>query len=296
VSTKVDGDPGFLALDLETANPSIDSICQIGIADFTAKTPPDHWVSLLNPEDYFHGVNVSIHGITETNVRNSPVFPTVYDYLRTRLENKFVVHHTYFDRSALNAACQKYGLAEIHCTWLDSAKIVRRVWPEFSRRGYGLKSVAEKLNIQFDHHNALEDARAAGEITIQAMKTARMNLYALQARIKQPIDPDVTSSRIHVDANPDGPLFGEEMVFTGSLSIPRREAARIAAQAGCNVSASVRRTTTIVVVGDQDIKRLHGHEKSAKHRKAQELITEGYPIRLLGESDFLRVLNYKKNG
>ena len=40
------------------------------------------------------------------------------------------------------------------------------------------------------------------------------------------------------------------------------------------------------MVGDQDIKRLAGHEKSSKHRKAKELIEKGMPIRILKESDF----------
>ena len=49
----------------------------------------------------------------------------------------------------------------------------------------------------------------------------------------------------------------------------------------------VTRDTTILVVGDQDIRVLAGHDKSSKHRKAEKLIREGYSIRIIGESDFL---------
>jgi DNA polymerase III subunit epsilon len=42
----------------------------------------------------------------------------------------------------------------------------------------------------------------------------------------------------------------------------------------------------MLVVGDQDIAKLAGHEKSSKHRKAEELIAKGTPIRILKESDF----------
>jgi DNA polymerase-3 subunit epsilon len=38
------------------------------------------------------------------------------------------------------------------------------------------------------------------------------------------------------------------------------------------VTASVTRTTTLLIVGDQDIRQLAGHEKSNKHRKAEWLI------------------------
>jgi DNA polymerase-3 subunit epsilon len=34
------------------------------------------------------------------------------------------------------------------------------------------------------------------------------------------------------------------------------------------------------------LKKLAGHEKSAKHRKAEELMAKGFPIRIIRETDF----------
>lgn len=76
------------------------------------------------------------------------------------------------------------------------------------------------------------------------------------------------------------------LVFTGALHVPREQAADIAANLGCHVVANVSKATTLLVVGDQDIARLVGHGKSSKHRKAEELIGKGVPIRILRESDF----------
>jgi DNA polymerase-3 subunit epsilon len=64
----------------------------------------------------------------------------------------------------------------------------------------------------------------------------------------------------------------------------------MAAQAGSNVRESVSRETTILVVGDQDIRKLLGHEKSSKHRRAESLIQGGQPIRIIGEGDFLKIV------
>ncbi len=72
----------------------------------------------------------------------------------------------------------------------------------------------------------------------------------------------------------------------------RREAADAAAAAGCEVATNVTHRTTLLVVGDQDIRKLAGHEKSTKQRKAKELIAGGQNIRILGESDFQRMLNH----
>jgi len=60
----------------------------------------------------------------------------------------------------------------------------------------------------------------------------------------------------------------------------------MAAAIGCRVGQGVTKKTTLLVVGDQDIKRLAGHKKSSKHRKAEALISEGQPIRVLRETDF----------
>lgn len=91
----------------------------------------------------------------------------------------------------------------------------------------------------------------------------------------------------------NGPLFGEKLVFTGSLSMPRSEAADAASTAGCEVETSVTKHTTVLVVGDQDIHRLSGHEKSSKHRKAEDLMKKGQQIRITGESDFQRLLGLR---
>jgi DNA polymerase-3 subunit epsilon len=87
-----------------------------------------------------------------------------------------------------------------------------------------------------------------------------------------------------------GPLVGETVVFTGALQIPRGEAASQAADAGCDVADSVTKKTTILVVGDQDLRLTRGQEKSSKHRKAEKMISEGSQMRIIGESDFMLLI------
>ena len=42
----------------------------------------------------------------------------------------------------------------------------------------------------------------------------------------------------------------------------------------------------MLVVGTQDERKLRGHGKSGKHRRAEELIRKGHDIRILTEDDF----------
>lgn len=284
----------FVALDVETANPNLASLCQIGIVTFEGASVVDSWESLVDPEDYFAETNTAVHGITEELVLNAENFSTLHEGIALRLSGKIVVSHTAFDRVAMARACEKYSLPCIESTWLDSAKVVRRVWGEFARRGYGLKNVAEKLGITFRHHSAVEDARAAGLVLTRAIETTGLSIEDWLERIKRPISPkrasqSKSSSRVAMKGNAEGVLHGEEVVFTGKLSIKRKEAAAIAAAVGCDVAASVTQSTTLLVVGDQDTRMLAGRDKSSKHRKAEKLIAQGQSIRILGETDFRRL-------
>jgi len=276
----------FVVVDVETANPNLASICQIGIAPFRngVSEQPRQW--LVNPQDYFDPINVSIHGIDEAAVRSAPTWPEVYASIAPFLSGGIVASHTAFDRTAVGQACENWSLEMCECRWLDTARVVRRAWPQFAKSGYGLANVAATFGIKYRAHNASEDARCAGEILMLAVEQTGLNAEQWLGRVCQPIHP----AEEIPDANPEGPLYGEVLVFTGALSMHRHEAAIVAANAGCHVDDGVTKHTTLLVVGDQDIRKLAGHEKSSKHRKAEELIKKGQRIRILGESDFKRII------
>lgn len=283
----------FFAVDVETANSDLSSICQIGLVKFENGIVVDKWQTLVNPEDYFDSVNVSIHGITEYSIKTSPTFPHIEHSLREMLSAKIVACHTPFDRLAISRALSKYSLIPIECTWLDTARVSRRAWTQFAYNGYGLSNLTSQLGIQFQHHVAVEDARAAGEILVRAIQETNISLQDWLIRVEKPIFGS-SDNKITREGNPDGILFGEEVVFTGALSMPRQQAADIAAELGCNVGSSVTKNTTLLVVGDQDARRLAGYEKSSKHRKAEELIQKGQSIRIIGEDDFFRLAEKKR--
>lgn len=280
----------FAAIDVETANADLSSICQVGVAFFEDGVHTRSWSSLVDPEEEFDGFNISIHGIDGDMVKGAPKWPVVASELRALLAGNTVACHTPFDRAATSLACQKYRLEQFACRWLDTARVVRRAWPEkFSSTGYGLRNVSKFLEIDFKHHDALEDARAAGEILCRASTHTGLTIDEWCMRVQRPIDPSSAQPIIR-DGNAEGPLFGNVAVFTGSLAIPRREAADLAAKAGCDVGVSITKKTTLLIVGDQDISKLNGKSKSSKHIKAEEMISQGAQIRILRESDFQSIV------
>jgi DNA polymerase III subunit epsilon len=276
----------FLALDFETANADFSSVCQVGAVIFTNGEPADSFVSLVDPQDYFDGMNVSIHGIDEEDVRGAPTFKQIHEKLSGMMRGRVVVSHTSFDRSVLLQSESRHRLIGVECRWLDTAMVVRRTWPKYARQGYGLSKVAEDLGIDFRHHDAAEYARAAGKILVHVIRETGLNLERWLERVRQPLNPE-DGKPISRDGNADGPLYGEVAVFTGALSMRRKEAADKAALAGCRVDAGVTKETTVLIVGDQDVVKLApGQSKSSKHLKAETLIAKGQRIRILRETDF----------
>ena len=285
---------GFCALDVETANADRASICQIGIVGVCRDEVVGRWRTFVDPEDWFDPFNTSIHGIDAGAVRGAPTFPEVYEDLCDKLGGRIVVSHTSFDRTAVSRAVARYGLAPLSIHWVDSARIARRAWSDrYGKRGYGLQNIASDLGIRYQPHDALEDARAAAEVVLHACAETGIGIEEWCQRLRRPTKKSRgrrSTGPIRQEGNPDGPLYGEVIVFTGRLEATRREAASDAAGAGCTVHEGVTRQTTILVVGVQDRTRLHGYEKSSKHRKAERLIRQGSDLLILSERDFRDLL------
>ena len=283
----------YLAIDVETANERRTSICQIGIVQSENGIVSDSFISLLNPEEYFDGMNVMVHGINEEDVQGAPKFIEMWDNINSLLDNQIVISHSSFDRVAIQKACDKYELPHPNCQWLDSMKMVRRTWNEFSSRGYGLSNVCDHLGFEFQHHDALEDARACAFIANEILKTSEKSLEYWLERVQQPLNPEQKyySASITKEGNPEGEFYGETMVFTGTLSLSRSEFATIAAAHGFNVKNSVSKKTSYLIIGDQDESKLNGKTKSSKHRKAESLIKEGCNINILYEEDFIQIIS-----
>ncbi|MCU9849369.1 exonuclease domain-containing protein [Defluviimonas sp. WL0024] len=273
----------FIALDVETACSDVASICQIGLACVQPDNQIQTFSMLVNPGTRFDPFNIQLHGIGPDHVTDAPRFSEALAALLPLLTGHHLVQHSNFDKQAVNAACAVCGIATPDLRWSDSVTIARRAWPELKGNGgHGLANLKRKLNLQFHHHDAGEDARAAAMVVLHAEAHLRSPFEEL---IKPPAQKRYAAA-ITIEGNPSGALVGSVVVFTGALGMSRSEAAELAARVGMTVKASVTKETTHLVVGDQDLTVLAGHAKSSKHRKAEEMQSAGYPVQILGEREF----------
>lgn len=305
----------FVAIDFETANEHRASVCAVGVVRVSDGQIADRKSWLVRPKRLdFNYYNVAVHGITAEQVKDAPTFCDVWSELRSFLDGNMVVaHNASFDMSVLRYAvaddCLEHAEFPFSCTRL----IGKRAWPGLI--SYSLPIVAHQLGIQFQHHDALEDARAAAEVAIKACLEAGVrSLEELAECLRLRIGwlshdsylpaaapspgRSAGSSRIEIselqpreNAKPHEPLVGKLFVFTGTLrTMSRVEAMQAVIDGGGQCGNGITKATNYLVMGDQDFVRLRGADKSSKLRKAEAYIEKGADLELLAEEEFLQML------
>lgn len=295
----------FNCIDVETANSSWSSICQIGLVVVRSGQFAEAWQSLVNPKVDFSSRNVAIHHITAEHVHESPELPDIWDALRELTKDRPLVYHSHawFDRHALTQAAEKHGLPRLEVEWVDSSRIVRQTWPDrYGRRGFGLADLSCDFKIEFKHHDALEDARATASITLEALKDSGTSIREWVQELPSPRvrtqartqwSSTVPREKARKSSAADQ-LVGQRIVFTGTLAVSRKEAKRTAEEAGGEVHANVQAATTILVVGghtEANLNQMKGRSKSSKQLQAERRIAAGQQIEILTEGEFWDLLS-----
>ena len=301
----------YVALDVETANSFRGSICSIGLVKFQNGKVVDSFYSLINPEEDFDYRNINIHGITQKDILNSPIFPEIrqriIDFIGT---NIVVSHFAQFDIGALKDAYLKYNLDFDDVKFVCSYRLAKLALPGLIN--YKLKTLTKELNIKLEHHNALSDAKASGLILGYLLsansysdideflynyhynKTGLHGQYGFNRQLKgdyksnliyQPTDEEKALM------NPDHYFYGLYFCFTGKLErMTRKEANTMVALTGGIPEKSVTKNTNILVVGEQDWRVVGESGLSSKMKKAQSLLENGQNIEIMTEDDFIKML------
>ena len=299
----------FTAIDFETANARRGSICSVGLAKVIngVVTASTSWLIKPPGEGGFDDFNTGIHGITAHDVRDAPDWPSSLSRILDFIDGDIVVaHNAAFDAGALREACDFAGLAwpiiDYTCTLVMSRALL-------DLPAYKLPWVAEALAIQsFDHHEAGADATAAALIAValaEANGAITIQDLVAHAGVKLGrIDPDSWSgsrkaskparARLDLDGleiEPNGPMAGEVVCFTGKISWVREDAQAMVVRHGGSISTKPTKNTTILVTGDFDERTFRpGMKYSSSLAKAFALVDGGQTLEIMTEADFRQKL------
>ncbi|MGO3088665.1 MAG: exonuclease domain-containing protein [Galactobacter sp.] len=319
----------FTAVDFETANGFRGSACAVGLVRVRNGSVAETARWLIKPPvgyDHFDARNVQIHGIHPEDVEDAPRFAEVYPRLQAFLgDDVFVAHNAAFDTGVIQAGLQVSGAAVAAVDSVCTVKLARKT---YTLASYSLPFAASAAGFELeDHHDPLADALACAHIGIDVTTRAGDSSILVAAEAlgvekghlnawtpgdpwcrevrdaegwrvaghllpKQPGSPWPTEGKNlepAADADPSNPLFGETVVFTGDLGIPRPEAKRRAAAVGARTADRVTRATTVLVVGDGFVAEdITTGRLTRKARHVLALQEQGRRVEIVSEAEFLQ--------
>ena len=155
----------FAAIDFETANCERSSVCSVGVVIVRNNEIVDSFYSLINPEpNYYNYWCTKVHGLTNRDTDDAPVFPEVWKQIAPLIESlPLVAHNSPFDESCLKAVFRVYQMDYPDYKFYDTLSTARRTMKGLEN--HQLHTVAAVCGYQLDnYHHALADAAACAWI------------------------------------------------------------------------------------------------------------------------------------
>lgn len=300
----------FITLDFETANNNIASPCEIGITFVESNKIVETKSWLIRPRgNYFNYYNTKIHGITASDVAESPEFDELWGEIKPLIEDQFVLaHNASFDMGVLQKTLQLYDLAVPNLLYGCTVQLARKLWP--GRAKYDLKSLCDWNEIEFRHHRAGADSEATALMILKGFEqrgivkfddvyeqigykakrisstpTQNKKSYAQSMRLfsKKEEYPNLRDSFV---------FFQKNVVFTGMLeTFNRRNAEMLIVELGGNIQSEVSFETNFLILGAPNPRYSLEH-KSKKYLDALEYKERGADIQILTEAEFKKMLSF----
>ncbi|OOF38767.1 MULTISPECIES: 3'-5' exonuclease [Rodentibacter] len=158
----------FVAIDFETANRNLSSVCSIGLVFVENRQIVDTYYRLIQPTPNFYSrFNTQIHGLTKADTDIAPPFPQIWTEIRPNLAGKaLVAHNSLFDENCLKAVLQSYHLPLHDNPFFCTCRQARKMFPQLPN--HKLNTVTRYLGFNLTHHHhALADAEACAYIALR---------------------------------------------------------------------------------------------------------------------------------
>ena len=175
----------FIAIDFETANQHPSSICSVGVVMVHGGQVADSFYSLIHPvPNYYNYWCQRVHGITQSDTDNAPVFSKVWQQLEERIVDvffpdqeqddmryqvatiPFVAHNAHFDEGCLKSVFKIYQMDYPDYCFYDTLTASRRQFGH-SLPNHQLHTIAAACGYDLqNHHHSLADAEAWAAIAV----------------------------------------------------------------------------------------------------------------------------------
>lgn len=285
----------YVVLDLETTglSPESNEIIEIGAILYKQGVKSSEFTTLIRPKSRISGFITNLTGISNEMVSTAPSIEEVLPELMNFLGDKPVLaHNASFDLGFLNAAYHRCFGIPFPNDYLDTMRISRKLYPNERHR---LQDLTARFGIRRDGaHRSMADCimtQKAYECMRDHCRQQGISLRRKQTPKRFGSGLDLKELKI-----PEGgfdeshPLYGKCICITGALlRESRQELLQKVVNVGGIAVDSVTKKTEILVLGSKE-ERFGKEKKSSKVLKAEKMMMDGHPIRILSEEELYQLL------
>lgn len=162
----------FVAIDFETANGKMSSVCSVGVVIVSDGKIEDKVYRLIRPwPNFYSHWNTGIHGLCSADTAEAPRFPDVWSEIHPLIGGRsLVAHNSPFDEGCLRAVHEVYEMDYPGYRFLCTLRASRRLHPMLPNHKLG--TVAAHCGYDLtNHHHALADAEACAEIALRVFNS-----------------------------------------------------------------------------------------------------------------------------
>ena len=289
----------YVAIDTETTG--LDTkwceLIEVSAVRYKNGTEVESYSSLVKPDTPISDFITELTGITNGMLEDAPkVDEVIPSFLAFVGDSPVVGHNICFDAKFIDKCSRSITGESFGNTLIDTLRISRWAIDDIEKRNLGSvllyceKHSGNAFDAKGAAHRALFDAKAAA-FCYEYMKPIFRERFGDKPKSffsnKNSIDfSDLAPTVDEIDES--NPFYGLSICFTGKLSrMTRNEAAQCAVNLGAVPQKSVTKKLDYLVVGSFDFTASIKGEKSAKLKKAEEMIVKGASLQIVSEDFFM---------
>ena len=291
----------YCIIDLETTglDPFYDKIIEVSAVKICNGNIIDKFTSLANiGNDKLSSFITQLTGITTEMLVDAPNLNDVLSEFTNFISDNIVIaHNANFDINFIYDNCMALLNKPFTNDFVDTLRLARRLLPELTN--HKLVTLANNYNIDYSNaHRALSDCEITYNCYINLKNEALQKYGSTDAFINSCKYhnlkvSEITTSKAEFDTS--NPFYNKVCVFTGKLDkMTRANAAQMVVDLGGICNNSVTQKTDYLILGNTDYAKNVKEGKTAKLKKAQDLILNGSELEIITENVFYEMLSHKE--
>ena len=282
----------YVVIDLETTGlmPSFDSIIEIGAIRCVRDVEVARFHSFVSVDFPLDPFIVAHTGITDAMLKGAPNIKRVLPRLLSFIgDSVLIAHNANFDVNFIYDDAAKLLGVNFTNDFVDTMRLAKKC--DLSVEDHKLITLAGYFGIsQNIAHRSVADCETTHALYVKLKEDINETGVSLATKHYGGSISGITATSSYID--PDNPLYGKVVVFTGTLdSMVRKDAAQLVANLGGILGDSVTKKTNFLVLGNFDYWSSIKEGKSSKQRKAEQLILKGQDLQIIPESVFLSMIS-----